>query len=95
MANHASALKRSRQSEARRLRNKTYKTRVKTAVKDVRGALESGAAPNIEDTFRSAVSIIHKTAGKGIIHRKKAARKISRLARRIHQATAGQEVSAA
>ncbi len=95
MANHASALKRARQSEVRRLRNKTYKTRVKGAVKDVRSALDSGATSNLEETFRSAVSIIQKTAGKGIIHRKKAARKVSRLARRVQQVTAGQDASAA
>ncbi|VBB45964.1 30S ribosomal protein S20 [uncultured Desulfatiglans sp.] len=95
MANHASALKRARQSEIRRLRNKTYKTRVKGAVKDVRSALDSGATSNLEETFRSAVSIIQKTAGKGIIHRKKAARKVARLARRVQQVTAGQDASAA
>lgn len=86
MANHASALKRARQTEVRRLRNKTYKTRVKSAVKEVRSAVESGTpAAEIEDTFRRSVSIIQKTAGKGVIHRKKAARKISRLARSINR----------
>ena len=42
MANHKSALKRARQSEVRRLRNKHYKTRVKTAIKQVEASMEAG-----------------------------------------------------
>lgn len=83
MANHASALKRARQSEIRRLRNKAYKTKAKSAVKDVRSAIGEGSEAKMQETFRRAVSVIQKTAGKGIIHRRKAARKISRLAKDI------------
>ncbi len=85
MANHKSALKRAKQSEVRRLRNKAYKTGLKTAVKQVREAVESGSSDQAAATLKSAVSLIQKTAVKGVIHRKKAARKVSRLARRVNQ----------
>ena len=88
MANHKSALKRARQNEVRRLRNKGYKTRVKNAVKEVRNAAASSSADLAKESFVKAVSIIQKTASKGIIHKKNASRKISRLARRINQITA-------
>ncbi len=81
MANHKSALKRARQSEVRRLRNKAYKTRVRSAVKAVRGA----AAEQAGERLPAAVSIIQKTASKGVIHPRQAARKISRLARLVNR----------
>lgn len=80
MANHKSALKRAGQNTRRRLRNKTVLTRVKNAVKDVRLAV----AENAEDRdarLSAAKSDIDKAAKKGVLHRKTAARKISRLAK--------------
>ena len=88
MANHKSALKRARQSEIRRLRNKGYKTRVKNAVKAVRGAAAEHSAESAGAQLMKAVSIIQKTASKGVIHRRQAARKISRLARLVNQVSA-------
>jgi small subunit ribosomal protein S20 len=84
VANHKSALKRARQSESRRLRNKGYKTRVKNAVKDVRNAVARGALEEAKVDFQRAASIIQKTASKKVIHRRTAARKVSRLARLIN-----------
>ncbi len=80
MANHPSALKRARQNEIKRIRNKSYKTRVKKAVKEVRAAMADNSVDRARDSFAKAVSIIQKTASKGVIHKKKAARTISRLA---------------
>lgn len=80
MANHKSALKRARQSEVRRLRNKAYKTKVRSAVKTVRGATPEKAAEQLSVT----VSVIQKTASRGVIHRNQAARKISRLTRLVN-----------
>ena len=88
MANHKSALKRARQSEIRRLRNKGYKTRVKNIVKEVQRAAEANAPEEAQASFVKAVSTIQKTASKGVIHRNTAARKISRLARRVNQINA-------
>lgn len=81
MANHKSALKRARQSEVRRLRNKAYKTRVRNAVKTVRTAEAEKAGEHLQE----AVSIIQKTASKGVIHPNQAARKTSRLARLVNR----------
>ena len=88
MANHKSALKRARQSELRRLRNKSYKTRTKHAVKEVRNSVASNSLEQAQQNFTNAVSILHKTASKGVIHKNKAARQISRLARQVSQLTA-------
>jgi len=83
LANHASALKRARQNEVKRVRNKSYKTRVKKAVKEVRTAIAANSAEQAQQSFREAVSIIQKTASKGVIHKNQASRKVSRLARGI------------
>ncbi|MFH2128635.1 MAG: 30S ribosomal protein S20 [Pseudomonadota bacterium] len=83
MANHASALKRARQIEKRSMRNKAYRTRVRSVVKQVRQAIAAGDADAAQTALTQAVPIIDKAAGKGIYHRKNAARKISRLSRQV------------
>ena len=85
MANHPSALKRARQNEVKRVRNKSYKTRVKKAVKEVRTAVAANSADQAQKNFKEAVSVIQKTASKGVIHKNQASRKISRLARRLNR----------
>ncbi len=85
MANHASALKRAKQNEARRERNKAKKTRVKKAVREVRTAIGEKNPETAKKSFIEAVSTIQKTASKGVIHKNKASRKISRLARQINK----------
>ncbi len=85
MANHKSALKRARQSENRRLRNRGYKTRVKKAVKDVRAAVAENTPEQAQENLKAAVSILQKTVTKGVIKQRTASRKISRLSRQVHQ----------
>jgi len=85
LANHKSALKRARQNEVKRIRNVGYKTRVKNAVKEVRTAIAENAPEQAREKLRKATSIAQKTASRGVIPRKRASRKISRLARRINQ----------
>jgi small subunit ribosomal protein S20 len=85
LANHKSALKRARQNELRRLRNKGYKTRAKSAVKDVRDALKANNRAEAAAGLARAKSILQKTASKGVIHRNNAARKISRLNRQANR----------
>jgi small subunit ribosomal protein S20 len=83
VANHKSALKRAIQSEQRRQRNKAVQTRVKNVVKDVNSAM----AENAEDAgqrFNVAKSVIDNAAKKGVLHKRTAARKISRLARKVN-----------
>lgn len=84
MANHKSALKRARQSEIARLRNKAVKTRVKNVIKNVQAA----TGETVADDFKAAQSAIDKAAKKGVIHHRTAARKISRLARTAAQKSA-------
>ncbi|WP_084057867.1 30S ribosomal protein S20 [Desulfacinum hydrothermale] len=90
MANHKSALKRAKQNEVRRMRNRSRKTRMKTAIKALEEALKTQSLELAEQRFREASSIIAKTASKGTIHRNTAARKISRLARRVNALKAAQ-----
>ena len=83
MANHKSAVKRAKQSEARRLRNRMRKTRMKNVIKEVQEAISSNSPELVMERLRQAVSTIDRTAGKGVIHKNNAARKISRLTRRV------------
>jgi len=84
VANHPSAIKRARQNEDRRERNKTAKTRVKNVIKSVRTAAGSDMDPEaLAKQLNEAKSIIAKSAKKAAIHRRAASRKISRLERRV------------
>lgn len=85
MANHKSAVKRAKQNEARRLRNRMRKTRMKNVIKDVQEAISSNSTELVMERLRQAVSTIDRTAGKGVIHKNNAARKISRLTRRVQE----------
>ena len=78
MANHKSAKKRAKQSQVRRLRNKSVKTTLKNLEKKIRTAKEENS-DNKDEIMRKAQSAIHKAAKKGVIHKKTASRKISRL----------------
>ncbi len=86
MANHKSALKRARQNELSRLRNKTVKTRVKSIVKDVRVSVEESSNGDVMAQLNAAQSLIDKASKKGVIHKKTAARKISRLSKLVNSA---------
>jgi small subunit ribosomal protein S20 len=85
LATHKSALKRAKQSKIRRLRNVGYKTKAKRAVKEVRTAVSNNSVDEARKGLVRAVSIIQKTASKGVIHRNTASRKISRLARQVNK----------
>lgn len=83
MANHKSALKRAGQNERRRLRNKAVQTRVKNVVKDVRLAVAQDAENSVEQ-LNVAKSAIDKAAKKGVLHKRTASRKVSRLNRQVN-----------
>ena len=87
MANHKSALKRARQSKVRRLRNLGFKTRARHAVKTVRAAIEENSPDQAKERLVEATVALQKAASKGVIHKKNAARRISRLARQVNQVT--------
>ena len=91
MANHPSALKRARQNETRKLRNRTVKTRVKNIVKSERDEAATKSPEAAQKDLNAAKSLIDKAAKKGVIHKKTAARKISRLAKVVKASTANAE----
>ena len=84
MANHKSAIKRHKQSLNRAARNRAARTRVKNAIKDVRAAIQGKDKSLADTSLTVATSVLAKAAGKGALHWKKAARKISRLARAVN-----------
>lgn len=88
MADHKSAVKRARQNEKRRLRNKSTKTRTKKIVKGVRLAVNEKSKEAALSELNTAKSIIDKAAKKGVIHKKTASRKISRLSRLVNTGSA-------
>jgi len=86
MPNLKSAKKRVKQTEKRRKINIARKTSVKTAVRKVLDSLKRG--DSIEETrklLREAESKVARAKGKGVIHRKTASRKVSRLAKAVAQ----------
>ena len=88
MANHKSALKRIRQSETSRLRNRTQRGNMRAAIKAVRTALEDGKLEEAQGLLLKANALIDSTASKGVLHRNTASRKISRLTRAYNKALA-------
>ncbi len=83
MANIASAKKRARQTEKRYLRNKAHRSRMRTFVKRVLKAVESGDLETAKEAYGKAVPVIDSMVNKGLIHKNNAARKKSRLNARI------------
>ena len=84
MANHKSAKKRAKQSETRRQRNTIVKTKMKKAVK----AVSAASAETVGAAMTNVQSIISKSAKKGVIHKKTASRKTSRLAKMVNRLSA-------
>ncbi len=95
MANHKSALKRVRQSQLRRERNKANRTRVKNAVKAVDTAVEiEKSVEKAQTSLKAAIPVIARMASKGTFHKKTAARKISRLTKRVNKLARSAESAA-
>ncbi|MCL4869255.1 MAG: 30S ribosomal protein S20 [Anaerolineae bacterium] len=83
MANTASAKKRIRSSERRRLRNRTFRVSGRTYVKKARALISGGKLEDAEAAVRQAASTLDKSAAKGIIHPRNAARRKGRLMRAL------------
>lgn len=86
MANHKSALKRIRSSEARRQRNRIVRGSTRTAIKRARIGVAGKDMAVAEASVQDAVSALDKAAAKGVIHKNNAARRKSRLMRQLNQA---------
>lgn len=83
MANSLSARKRARQSEKHRLLNASQRSRVRTSIKKVLAAIESGDKAAAEAAYKNAVPAIDRSVTKGLMHSNKAARHKSRLNKHI------------
>jgi small subunit ribosomal protein S20 len=81
MANIKSQIKRNRQNERRRLRNKIARSELKTRVKRAAEGIETGA-DDAGDRVRAAQKRLGKAAEKGVVHKNQAARRTSRLMKR-------------
>ena len=86
MPNHKSAEKRVRQSEKRRVINRSNRTKVRTYIKKLRAALDSSKGEDIQKILPDTISVIDKAVQKGVMHKNAAARYKSRLTVRANQA---------
>ncbi|MFQ5597299.1 MAG: 30S ribosomal protein S20 [Nitrospiria bacterium] len=85
MANHPSALKRERQSQKRRERNRSVSSKVKTAIKKTDIAMSQKEASTIKTCLREATALLDRAASKGVLPKKRVSRKISRLAKKANK----------
>jgi small subunit ribosomal protein S20 len=83
VANHASAVKRHRQSRKRRTANQSAKARVRTLGRKVEAAVASGDAEQATRELHLAAQALAKSGSKGLIHSRAASRRISRLAKKV------------
>ncbi len=83
MANHKSAIKRIRQTAKRQEYNRAYRSRARTFVKRAKVAISASAKTAAEDT-RLAIQELDKIASKGVIHKRNAARRKSRLMKALN-----------
>ncbi len=79
MANSVSARKRARQTERHRQRNASQRSHVRTQIKKVLRAIETGDKAAAEEAYKAAVPALDRSVSKGIMHANKAARHKSRL----------------
>ena len=89
MANSAQAKKRIRQAERNRQRNFSARARLRTYIKKVLTAIASGDQLAAQTVYREAVSVLDRSAQKGLIHPNKAARHKSRLNTHIREMQTG------
>jgi small subunit ribosomal protein S20 len=85
VANIKSQIKRNKQNEKRRLRNKSVRSSLKTAIRKFHSAVKSGDTDNAASLARDASRKLDKAASKGVIHKNQAANRKSSLARRLQR----------
>jgi len=83
MANSNSARKRIRQNEKRRLHNRTFRNRARTLVKKARAAIAGGDLEEARSATRVATRDLDKLASRGVVHKRNAARRKSRLMKQL------------
>jgi small subunit ribosomal protein S20 len=83
LANIKSQIKRNKQNEKRRLRNRVYRGSARVAVRDARAAMKSNTIEEAKSAVLGAISALDKAAEKGVIHKNNAARRKGRLMKRL------------
>ena len=84
MAKSKTPAKRARRAEANRLRNKSYKSRLKTAINKYESLLAAADTEAAQGSLLQVTSLIDKSVGKGIMHKNTAARKKSALTKKYN-----------
>jgi len=83
LANIKSQIKRNRQNEKRRLRNRMVRGVTRSAIRDARQAFETGNVEETKAAVMEAISKLDKAAEKGVIHKNNASRRKSRLMKKL------------
>ena len=91
MADHASAIKYARQSKRRHTRNQRVLSSLKTLVKKLSTALTSKKPDEAKNLLAQTVSALDSAVTKGILHRKTASRKVSRLTSKVQKGLSAQK----
>lgn len=84
MANHRSALKRIKQTEARTERNRSHRSRLRNQIRDLRAALDAKDKAAAQTLAGPVLALIDHSVSRGVLHRNTAARYKSRLSLRLH-----------
>jgi len=83
LANIKSQIKRNRQNLKKRARNRLFRGAARTSVKKAREVLETGKVKDANTAVAEAISVLDRTAQKGVIHKNNAARRKSRLMKQL------------
>ena len=93
MANHKSAEKRNRQNQKRRTANRQALHKLRSQLKNLTGALASNDIESVKSLLSPTLSLIDKSIQKGVLHKGAAARRKSRLMRKVNTTLAAQAAS--
>lgn len=85
MASHESALKKYRQDQKRRLRNRRHRSKLRTQVKKLRKTIESGDPKSSAAILPATLAVVDRSVKHGVLHKNAAARTKSRLARAVNR----------
>lgn len=83
MPNIKSQIKRLRQAEKRRIRNKSIKSEIKTYIKKFESSIQSGNIEQAESFLRLVQKKLDKAVSKGVLHKRTGSRKLSKLAKKL------------
>jgi small subunit ribosomal protein S20 len=84
VAHTLSAIKRIKQSQKRRARNKAEKSKLRTSVKKYNVAIDKADAMSAEELLKASVKAVYKASSKNVIHKRQAARRVSRMTKKLN-----------